>query len=254
MRPLFFCGNGANAKGTMKRIALVAVTLFLSAVTSSLAETNAAPAYEPWDWTKYQDKFGGHGNEMAPQRGDLFGSVGPALVVGKVEVPSDIGGKSREVTRYGGFVTGEYFVTRAVSLQGTFGAYDDAVEVSAGAFQGTATAFDVGLAAKLYPLQISRPSEFRFQPHLVIGIDGVFFDVTATFNGADVSSSVSIDPVAIVRAGGGVDILLDSQWAVTLDAAYFHSIADTDAKISGVGSVGVGFSGVFASAGLRCRF
>jgi hypothetical protein len=241
----------------MRNIVFAVTVALLSSAIPLFAQTNqvAQPksTYEPWDWTKYQDKFGGHGNELAPQQGDFLWSVGPALLVGKADLP-DLASHSTWATSYGGYVSTEYFVLRAVSIEAQFAAIDDAVKVSGDGLNATATAFDVGLGAKLYPLQIAGPSEFRLQPYLLAGIDGVFFDVRATYGGVDISRFASIDPVGIGQIGAGMAILIDSQWAVIVDGAYFHSIADTDGRITSIGSTPVGFMGVLAKAGVRYRF
>jgi hypothetical protein len=240
----------------MKNIVIGVIVVLLSAAPL-FAQTNqpAQPrsTYQPYDWTKYQDKFGGHGNELAPQEGDFFWSIGPALLVGKASFP-DFPVHSTWATSYGGYVSAEYFVLRAVSIEAQFAAIDDAVKVSGDGLNATATAFDVGLGAKLYPLEIAGPSEFRLQPYLLVGIDGVFFDVSAKVGTVDISRFASIDPVAVGRIGAGFDILINTDWAVMVDAAYFHSIADTDASITTIGSTPVGFMGALVRAGVRYRF
>ena len=259
MRSFFSMASESRDKGAMNKILSGAIASLLLTVTS-FGQTNVpADTSGPkiWDankqawarWDSAEHKNWPDAREtLAPQAGELYCTIGPALVVGKGELP-DIAVRSDTVTRYGGFIAGEYFVSSAISVQASFGGFADAVEATLGSFHATATAFDVGLAGKLYPLQIAEPTRFRIQPYIIAGIDGAFFDVSA-----NTSSSASIDPAAIGLAGAGTDILINSQWALTLDGAYYHSLANTDAKISGVGATPIEFSGVFVRAGMRFRF
>ncbi len=241
----------------MKRIPPIVVMLLLFAVPS-FGQTDEPAGPKIWSpseqrWVQWESSH--HTNStaksesIAPQEGQLYASFGPAVVVGRGEFPDLAGFKNSTVTRYGGYGSIERFVTRSVSLQGSVAGISEAVEATDGGFHASATAYQVGLDGKLYPLQLGRPNQCRAQPYIIAGIAGLFFDVS---NNGGVSAS--IDPMAIGEAGVGTDILISYQWAVMIDAMYYHSLANSDARVSGVGSTPLELSGVAVRVGARFRF
>ena len=82
----------------------------------------------------------------------------------------------------------------------------------------------------------------------------MFFDVDASFNGIDISDAVEIDAAAMVRVGGGLDYKIYSDWNLVIDASYFRTIVDTDARIVGFGFTPLEFDGLLVTAGLQYRF
>jgi outer membrane protein W len=173
-------------------------------------------------------------SDLVPTKGSYALTVGPALVSGKAK--AKVGSASAQTdteTSYGGFLAFDYFVRDNVALQLSFTAVSEA-------FDELADVYAVGGGVKIY-----MRSDNLFQPFFIAGIEGLFFDVD--FAGAD------IDPAVAARVGGGLDVLLSPRLDMVLSAEFFHTITDTDLKISG-GSADLQLWGLLAKVGLRYKF
>jgi opacity protein-like surface antigen len=171
-------------------------------------------------------------SDLVPRAGSYTVTFGGALFDG------DVNGFDLD-TSYGGSLAIDYFMTRAIALQFSFAALPEGLEE-------LADVYTAGLGVKVYPLQFGQGSDFRVQPFVSGGIEGVFFDENI--------KGVSIDPAAAVRVGGGADILLSRQWDIVLSAEYYHTITDVRLKVSGLGSADFELKGLLAKAGLRYKF
>jgi hypothetical protein len=180
--------------------------------------------------------------EAVPQKQQWAFSAGPALFSGTCEL-DDLNARGSD-TGYGGFVAGEYFLTRYLSAELSLTAISEACDVLAIIPRGPhpqpppqrvrGDLFAPGAALKLYPLQIRDVSRFRFQPHILAGIHAVLFD----------ADPVSLDPAAAIRIGGAFDVLLTKEWSLVSEATYLTTLGNNEADLHGL----------LARFGLRRRF
>jgi opacity protein-like surface antigen len=180
-------------------------------------------------------------SDLVPRAGSYTVSFGGALFDG------DIDGFDLD-TSYGGSLAIDYFISRAYALQLSFTALPEGLEVTAlpEGLEELADVYTVGVGVKVYPLQFGQGSDFRVQPFVSAGIEGVLFD--------EKIRGVSIDPAAAGRVGGGADILLSRQWDLVLSAEYYHTFTRARLKVSGLGSADFELKGLLAKAGLRYKF
>lgn len=185
-------------------------------------------------------------NSLTPGQGDWTFSAGGAILGGTTtfrfrSVPL---AKSSD-TGYGGCIAGEYFVTRAISLEGELLVVNRAQHLSV--VSASETEFVLDLGAKLYPLQLGKLNECRVQPFAKIAFGGIFYDLS------DAHFSISADPNVIIRVGGGVDLLLNKNWSTTVEADYYSTLQDGSETISGL-EMQIREDGVLVTWGLRYRF
>jgi hypothetical protein len=239
----------------MNRIALVAVTVFLSAVTSSFSQTNDTDSSGPkiWDsgnqaWVKWNGTSGksqpSSGESLTPGAGDWTLSAGGVVVSDTTELPA-FGGKSTG-TAYGGYAAVDYFVTKAVSLRPEILVVSKSDTISG--VSASRTQFVLNIGGKFYPLQLTKAAAFRLQPFARAALGGMFYDLSAS------GATVSADPALAVAVGGGVDVLLSEQWALTVTADYYSTLTDTTVTVGGVGSTTAREHGALVTAGLRFKF
>lgn len=226
-------------------LAVAALSLLTVAPLVAQAQTNqpaqTTPAYEPWDWTKYKDKFNGPSSEsLTPEQDDWTISAGGAFVSDTVELPA-FSAKSTG-TAFGGFVATDYFATKALSLEGELLIFSK--NDTADGFSVTRTQFALDIGGKFYPVQLTKATECRFQPFVKAALGGVFYDVTAT------GASVSADPTMFVTAGGGLDIVLNQSWSITGEANYYTTLIDSTLTVDGA-STTFREHGFLATVGFR---
>jgi outer membrane protein W len=242
----------------MKRIALVTVALFLSAVASSFPQTNETDNTGPkiwspekqewvkWDGTSSKPRSGSKDSSesLMPDAGDWTLSAGAVIVSDTTELPA-FGSKSTG-TAYGGYVAVDYFVTKAISLRP-----ECLVVTKSDTIDGvsaTRTQFILDLGGKLYPLQLTKAAAFRLQPFVRAALGGIFYDISAS------GATVSADPALVAAIGGGADIALSEHWALTIAADYYSTLTDTTVTVGGVGSTTAREHGALVTAGLRFNF
>jgi opacity protein-like surface antigen len=243
----------------MKRIVFGIAASLLLAITSSFAQTsdstdNSGPkiwdsqkqAWVKWNRTTstYRDV---HPESLTPDRGDWTFSAGGAFVRDTLDLPT--AGTKSTGNAYGGYVAGEYFVAKAVSIRGECVIISESqtVNTGQGIFTADQTEFILDVGSKFYPLQLTKAVDFRLQPFLRASLGGIFYDDNIA------GTHVSIDPGLVVAVGGGADIVLNQGWALTIEGDYYSTLTDSTASVEGV-STTLRHDGLLVLAGLRYRF
>lgn len=143
-------------------------------------------------------------------------SVGPVLVHRTIKV-----GPEEPVTKdgYGGFVSGERAVGRAVSIRLEF-LGDTSEDLNSNILPSTEDDYSVDLAAKLYPLRLCRKPDSLFRPYVLASIGGTYYDIVT-------HPSSSINRTTQATAGGGVgfDLAISERWLLLTEVQYSRPIS-----------------------------
>ncbi len=241
----------------MNKITSGAIAALLLAVTS-FAQTNAttdtsgpkiwSPEKQAWvPWNSAEHKNWPDAREtITPTKDDWTFSAGAAFVRDTLDAP---GFAKNTGNAYGGFIASERFVAKAVSIRGEFIIISQSqnVNTSGGVFSIDQTEFILDFGAKFYPLQLTKADNFRLEPFLRGAMGGIFYDDTIA------GVSVNVDPSLVAAGGGGLDILLSQEWALTAEVDYYDTLTDSTASIADF-STTVRHYGILATAGFRYRF
>jgi len=235
----------------MKRIAL-AVSLFTIVPLIARAQTNPPAATtqtrEPWDWTKYKDKFEQKDDALTPNADDLTLAAGVAFVADTIKLPE--AGAKVSGTQFGGYIAGDWFISSAVAFQAQLIVFSesDSATVNGTSFSSTTTIFVFDVAGKIYPLKLSEFNQWRLQPFVRLAIGAVFYDFSVS------GASVDASPAIVGEAGGGLDFAITPHWSLTAEGNYFSTLSDSTITVQGSGSTTLRQDGLLATAGLRYRF
>jgi hypothetical protein len=161
--------------------------------------------------------------EGIPTNNNFTVSAGGVLIAARANGVS--------ATAYGGYLAGDYFVVKAVSLR---------VEVIAAtaSVEGTGVgeiAVDGGM--KFYPLQVTDISQCWLQPFVRVAFGDAFYTTTVADSGFNRGSN------PLLLAGGGTDFIIGENWSASVGLDYLRTLD------SGANAVGL-----LITAGARYRF
>ncbi len=199
-------------------------------------------------------------DSLVPRQGDWLLSAGPAFAsdtMGSHDFPMN-----STKSGYGGYVALDYFATRPFSLRSEVDVFTASVETNViGTIQRQGeparsvvlnlparTTIHLAVGCRLYPLQLTKSTEFRLQPFFEIQAGGMFFIPSNSITGP-----ASIDPCLLMSVGGGADLALNRQWSASVQAKLYTSVSDTDLHEDGV-QIPLNDHGLLATAGVRYRF
>lgn len=143
-------------------------------------------------------------------------SVGPVLVHRTSQA-----GPNFPVTKdlYGGFVSAERAVGRAVSIRLEFSG-TTSEDLNSNILPSTEVDYSVDLAAKLYPLRLWRKPDSFFRPYLLASIGGTYYNIVT-----DHQSPITRIPQATAGGGAGFDLALSERWLLLAEVQYSRPIS-----------------------------